>query len=119
MDMKGGDLMSKVFVVQEPMKKDRSGNFVPMMDFRQATQYGELNVLLPPGRVALSPAPMIRKLNDGLSDFSDEDYLIAAGDPSAIAAAGAIAARNNRGKFKLLKWDKQMNTYIKVDVDIN
>lgn len=112
--------MAKVFIVQEPMRRDRETNeMVSMMDFRPAMEYGELVVCLQPGRVALSPAPMIRKLNDVLKDFSDDDYIIAAGDPSAIAAASAIASRNNRGKFHILKWDKQMAGYIKVFIQID
>jgi hypothetical protein len=53
-----------------------------------------------------------------LKDFSDDDYLLAAGDPSAIAVAGAVAAEANRGRFKLLKWDKSNKGYIRVDINI-
>jgi len=112
--------MSRVFVVQEPMRRNSdTGDFEPMMNFNSAMEYGELNVCLAPGRVALSPAPMIKKLNESLADFCDDDYLIAVGDPSAIAAAAAIASRNNRGKFKILKWDKNMSGYIKVAIEID
>lgn len=110
--------MAKVFIVQEPMKRNDSGRMVPIMNFKSAMEYGDIEVCLPTGRIALSPAPMIRRLNEVLKDFSDDDYLIAVGDPSAIAAAAAIASKHNRGKFKILKWDRDMSRYIHVAIEI-
>ena len=102
------------------MKKDPETHLmVSAMDFRKASQYGQLVVCLPPGHVALSPAPTVSRLRDVLRDFSDDDYLLAAGDPSAIAIAAVMAAKHNRGKFKLLKYDKVSRSYISVDVDTN
>lgn len=110
----------RVFITQEPMRRDRTtGNLVPVMDFRKALEYGELVVCLPSGRVGLTPGPMIRQLNEVLHDFNDDDYLLAAGDPSAIAVAGAVVARNNVGRFKMLKWDKDQRQYIRVDINLN
>jgi hypothetical protein len=112
-----GVVMSKCYIVQEPIKRAGEG-MVNMMDFRPVLEYGEPVVCLPCGPIALSPAPTIAKLNEVLKDFSDDDYLVAAGDPSAIAMAGAIACSNNRGRFKILKWDKSQRRYIKVEVNI-
>jgi hypothetical protein len=111
--------MSKVFVVQEPMKRDAAtGAMVSIFNFKKALAFGELEVCLPSGMVSLSPGPTVSRLNDVLRNFSDDDYLLAAGDPSAIAIAGAIAANRNRGKFKVLKYDKEQREYISVAVDI-
>lgn len=111
--------MSKVFVPQEPMKKDaESGRMVSMFALNKASGFGDVVIMLPPGAVALSPAPTVFALQGHLRKFTDDDYLIAAGDPSVIAIAAAIAASNNRGRFKLLKWDKEAKTYIKVEVDM-
>ena len=110
---------SRCFIIQEPVKKDAaSGQMVPMMDFRKALEYGEPVVCLPCGRVAFAPGPTVQTLNEKLRDFSDDDYLVAVGDPSAIAIAGAIAASNNRGRFKMLKWDKESRKYIKIEVNL-
>lgn len=110
--------MPNVFIVQEPMRRDRqSGQLVPIMDFRGVLEYGDPVVCLNSPKVAFTPGPMIRTLKDVLKDFTDDDYLVAVGDPSAIAAAAAIAARNNLGRFNMLKWDKDSHKYIKVAID--
>lgn len=112
-------MRGKVYIIHEVMRRDAaSGQMVPAFDFRKAVEYGDLEVCLPPGRVALAPGPTVNLLNDKLRNFCDDDYLIAVGDPSAISIASAIAAQNNRGRFKLLKWDKDMHQYIKVDIDL-
>lgn len=92
---------------------------VSIMNFTAASQFGETTVCLPPGRVALSPQPTITKLKDCLRDFGDGDYLIAVGDPSVIAMAAAIAANNNRGRFNLLKYDRNSRSYVKIAVDLH
>ena len=97
-----------VYVVQEA----RNRNLLP------AAKYGEIQVLLPPGNVAFSAYPSIKRLQSGLKSFGDNDYLLLMGDPAAIAMAGAVAADSNRGKMKLLKWDRQEMTYYVIDVDL-
>ena len=108
-----------VYITQEVMKRDfATGNFIPTMDFRKALEYGSLEVCLPLGRVSLTPGPTVQILSSKLRNFCDDDYLIAVGDPSVIAMAGAIAANNNMGRFKMLKWDRDTKQYIAVSVDL-
>ena len=97
-----------VFVVQESVGK----NLVP------ASRYGDIRVMLPPGQVAYSTAPTVRRLREKLNYFNDNDYLLLMGDPAAIAIAGAIACEKNNGKIRLLKWDRQEKQYIPIEVDI-
>lgn len=112
--------MGKVFIVQEPMRRNKdTGQLESMMDFHMASEYGDPVVCLSSPRVALTPGPMIQSLNKVLKDFSDEDYLICVGDPSAIAVAASICAKNNLGRYKLLKWVRDTRSYIKVDINLN
>lgn len=112
--------MGTVYIVQEPMRRDsESGHLVPTMDFRKCLEYGDPVVCLTNPKVAFTPGPMVRALNDCLKDFCDDDYLVAVGDPSAIATAAAVAAKNNLGRFNLLKWDKNSRRYIKVEINLN
>ena len=53
-----------------------------------------------------------------VNDFSDDDYLLLMGDPSAIGIACAVASSNNRGRFKCLKWDKREYKYYPVEVNL-
>jgi hypothetical protein len=54
-----------------------------------------------------------------LADFRpEEDYLLAIGDPIAIAAVSIIAAEYN-GRVSMLKWDKKRQSYQPHLIDIN
>ena len=104
--------MGIVYVVQEPVKKDRmTGRMVSAFDLTPATQFGELQFLLPPGKIMLTPAPTIQALRSGLRNYSDDDYLLPTGDPVSIMAAGSIAAEYNRGNVAILKWDQRHQLY--------
>jgi hypothetical protein len=101
--------MPVVFVSQEP-----SG----FADLSDARRFGRLEYLLPAGKAMLSPAPMVNKLKQDLREFSDDDYVLAMGAPSAIAAVTYVAAKNNGGRIKLLMWDKVSKSYITVQLEM-
>ena len=98
-----------VYLVQE----------APGRNVLAATQYGKIEVLLPPGDIVLSPGPTTRKLQRKLQRFSDEDYLLLMGDPVAIGIACAVAAEANQGRVNLLKWDRQTFVYYAVKMDLH
>ena len=102
--------MGKVYVIQENSK----------FNIISARQYGELVPIFEEGKqIMLSPAPAIRKLKHILKDFSDEDFLLLIGDPSMIGLACAVASSINRGKFKVLKYDRRTYEYYPIEIDIN
>lgn len=108
------------YIVQEPVRRDTSsGELVPLMNFKRVLEYGEPVVCLPPGVLLLSPAPTTRKLRESLKNFTEDDYLVAVGDPTAIAVAGAICAEVNQGRLKMLKWDKPTKRYMTVQIDLH
>ena len=97
-----------VYVLQETGK-----------NFRSAEKFGNLKVLLPDNRnIILSAGPVAHKLRKELKDFCDEDYLLLIGDPAIIAVAGAIAAENNNGRFRVLKWDRNEAQYYDIEIDL-
>jgi hypothetical protein len=69
-------------------------------------------------QTSYSTLPTIRKLNQKLAGFCDDDYLLLAGDPAAIALAASIAARFNNSKFKMLKWDRLEEKYYPLEADL-
>lgn len=98
-----------VYVVQE----------MPGRNITGATKFGIMEALVEPhSQVILSPGPTVRKIKNKLKNFNDEDYLLLMGDPAIIGIACAIAAEINRGRIKLLKWDKENKTYYPIQVDI-
>lgn len=88
-------------------------------DLTDASLFGELDVLVPAkNQVSLSSQPTVRSMERKLSKFSDKDYLLLSGDPVCIGIACAMAAQNNRGKFKVLKWDRLELKYYPIEVDL-
>lgn len=88
-------------------------------DFSDALSFGDIEILVPANEQAtLSVQPLVRRMWRKLVKFTDADYLLLSGDPVAIAAAGALAAYNNMGRFKVLKWDRITAKYLPLQVDI-
>tara|TARA_R110002020_G_scaffold343393_1_gene557769 strand:+ start:53 stop:406 length:354 start_codon:yes stop_codon:yes gene_type:complete len=101
---------SKVYLVQEN----------PYVNVLSAGEYGDIEILFDSGQqIMFSPQPAIRKLRRKLKDFCDEDYLLMMGDPAAMGIACCIAADVNRGRFKILKWDKKERRYYPVSINVN
>ena len=96
--------------------------YIPqVMDYnvRSAEKFGDLKVMLPDNKqIILSSTPITFKLKQQMKDFCDDDYLLLIGDPAIIAVCGAIAAQNNRGKFKVLKWDRNDKRYYDLEIDL-
>lgn len=102
--------MPIVYVVQESPGKNLLG----------AADFGTVRVLLPSDRqVVFSPGPTVFDLRQQLQKFSDDDYLLPIGDPAAIAIACMVAAENNLGRVKLLKWDRQEARYYPLQIDLH
>lgn len=112
--------MAKVYVVQEPHRRDPDTGERKKMDMRPALKFGSLEVLLPLSEQmsVLNAAQLTRTLKGKLSMYSDEDFILAAGDPVAIGAACAIAASVNRGRFTVLKWDNFDHCYYPVPINV-
>jgi hypothetical protein len=101
--------MAKVYIVQEN----------PNVNVIGAGRFGDLIPLLPPGRqITLSSSPVVKLLKTKLKDFSNNDYLLAMGDPVAIAVASMVASDINNGKVNMLKWDRENQCYYNVNIDL-
>jgi hypothetical protein len=88
-------------------------------DLSDAASFGDLDVLIPAHeQITLSTEPLKRRMQRKLQHFTDKDYLLFAGDPVAIAIAGALACAYNKGKFKALKWDRLEQKYYPVEFDL-
>jgi len=101
--------MAKVYIVQEN----------PNVNVIGAGRFGDLIPLLPPGRqITLSSSPVVKLLKNKLKDFNDKDFLLAMGDPVAIAIASMVASDINNGKVNMLKWDRENQCYYNVPIDL-
>lgn len=101
--------MPRVFIVQD----------VPGKNFLPAKRYGELQVLLPSdSQIMFAAQPTVRLLRDKLRDATEDDYVLASGDPVAIAIVSCIVADVCGRKFNMIKWDRQNKDYYVVRVDL-
>ena len=92
----------------------------PYISVLSANEYGKIVTLFESGtQIMFSPQPAIRKLKRKLRNFNDEDHLLMMGDPAAMGIACCVASEMNRGKFKILKWDKMQKRYYPVSVNLN
>jgi hypothetical protein len=106
MELESKSNMDRVYITQNPMRRDDRGELVHMYDLTPARTYGELEVLMPSGPVLITPDPQMRTLRRKLANFTHGDHLLCLGDPVVIAAASAIVANMNGGIIPLLVWDR-------------
>jgi len=87
-----------------------------------ALEYGVLKVILPAEmQVIENPIQkkiIIEMIEEILKDFNDDDYLLLSGDPACIGICFGVAALNNNGKVKLLKWDRHEEAYLPLDIKL-
>lgn len=99
---------SVVFVAQEVRDK----NLLP------AEEYGALVAVLPPEQVtSMSIERLMEKAEAHMREYDpSRDYILAVGDPIAIALTAMIAGRDGC-PVKFLKWDRAAQRYHVVEVD--
>lgn len=111
--------MPKVYAPQVPSKYDAATKlWVPSINLAPAKAFGDLVIMLPPNANRLHINPLVVALREQMKEFSAEDYVIAVGDPSLIAAAACIAAKKTGGLLRVLKWDRQSSNYIPVEANV-
>lgn len=110
---------SRVFMPQRPVYRNRDGSaglddvpqWIDKYDLSPAERFGRLVSILPVGKGTADVGRMMRHMEDALADFSGDDYMLAVGDPFAIAMAVMVASRFNGGRVTLLKWNRDEGTY--------
>ncbi len=115
--------MPRVYVVQEPLKRDERGEVVPRINYANFRPYGQHEFLFEWGELKDSDplddtSPYLDKLRDRLADFQDEDFLVLMGNPALCAMAVAIAAEMNDGIVNLLDWIRNERRYRIVHMDL-
>lgn len=111
--------MPKVYAPQMPSRYDNATRlWIPTVNLAPAEKFGEVVVALPPNANRLHLAPLIVALKEQMADYGPEDYVVAVGDPSLIAAAACIASRKTGGLLRILKWDRQTGQYLAVEAQI-
>lgn len=111
--------MSKVYVPQQPSRFDPATRlWIPSVNLEPAKAFGEVVVMLPPNANRLHTAPLVAALREQMEHYTADDYIVAVGDPSLIAAAACIAVRKAGGLLRILKWDRMSSCYISVELSL-
>lgn len=109
-------LAPSVFVPQEPSRWDAALQMhVPSVNLRPAMKYGTLKVLMPPNISVMFASPTVQALKEKLAASTQDDFLVAVGDPTLIATCAGILLRKH-GRMNLLKWDRRESQYALVEV---
>ena len=103
--------MGKVYVVQKQMKLDHaSGNFVEKFNLNPAKEYGEIVYLLSPTCAAWKPEKPMLELQEGLRNFTEDDYLLLIGNPVLLGLASVFAA-DRVESINFLQWSGRNQRY--------
>lgn len=89
----------------------------PIHDYTPALQYGDLVPVLTHS-VGIGAQAVLHEIRKKLKDFSDNDYLLLAGDPAAILLCGMVAGEHNLGRVKMLRYDRKQKRYIELSADL-
>lgn len=112
--------MPKVFIPNAPRRRDRqTGEFRPL-DYAVASAYGTLQQPIFDEKGIPFPLTrdVVRTAEEAMREYEDGDSIVAIGDPVGISLLCSIAARNNHGRYSVLRWHGGTRQYIKFDVDI-
>ncbi len=100
-----------VYVTQEPRDT---------INISSAKKYGEIKVLTTRSNlINYDQKAVVLQIEEGLLDYSEDDYILCLGDPIIIGIASAIAAINNDNCLNLLKWDRQEQQYMPFTINLN
>jgi hypothetical protein len=103
----------RVFVVQIPSVYDKADQcFKSKYDLTPAEEFGTLVTCLGPGSIFRARMQKsFQQIADVMHDFTSDDYILALGDPVAIAGAVLIAGEKTNGSIKLLRYDRMTRSY--------
>jgi hypothetical protein len=106
----------RVFIPQVVSKYDHAKEkMAPTYDFSPAAAFGQLVTILDDDVNVMMLARLMPTIREALDDFSDDDFLLAVGDPAVIAACAGLILRRRR-TMKLLKWDRKLRIYINMEI---
>jgi len=88
------------------------------LNISPATRFGDKFVYLTKRTDNRSLGQLFGRIKATLTEFTDDDYILCVGNPSAIGAAVGTAARLNDGRCALLVWDNFTRDYEVVDLDM-
>jgi len=110
--------MPNVYIPHIVRRLDRqTGKLKPAIDLSQAAKLGQLKEVVDEFEMLLLADSVTKKAKQALANFTDDDFLLAVGDPTVIAICAGILFKT-RDVVKMLKWDRRMGDYIQLEVRV-
>jgi hypothetical protein len=101
-----------VYVVQNHVRFDAErGELVPRHNIEPARTFGDLRFILSPKASMRNLPEVVERMEQVLSNFTDQDHLLLIGNPVFIGMATSIAAAYNRGRVRFLIWSRKEGCY--------
>lgn len=108
--------VSKVFIPQIVERFDKQKEvMVAAFDFSAAAQFGQLTPILEAHDDSIFLARITLQIRKKLEEFTDDDFLLAVGDPAVIAVCAGIILRRHK-TLKLLRWDRKTKIYHNLEI---
>jgi len=114
---------SRVFVVQEPLKKDHDGSVVPRFTMDGLARYGDVIMVLAWAdmRPPINELFIMRKIGECFQQHGGlrpDDYIVPTGHPAAIAMVTMAAYDASPGPVRMLCWDAKFRKYDVITLDL-
>jgi hypothetical protein len=95
-----------------PARWDEATNmWIPTLNLTPAARWGELVVLFQQNVSRAATSAIVQAMREKMDGFTEEDCLVAVGDPALLASASCIAARKCGGLLRILRWDRMARDY--------
>lgn len=103
--------MPTVFVPHQALRFSTTVNrHVPVIDISKAAQFGNIVVVTESSHGLSVTQSVQEEIKAKMAAFKPDDFILAVGDPVAIAAC-AIEAARLVGDVQFLKWDRGSQSY--------
>lgn len=99
------------------VRRLEDGRLRPVFDFTQAATFGNLKEIIEEFDDLLFTEHTSAKIAAALANFKEGDYLLAVGDPTAIALCAGVLFRSH-SSIRMLKWDRKTKRYIELELKI-
>lgn len=110
--------MSRVIVIQQPVRREADSVERPAFDFSPAKEFGEVEVLAPNGKHILTPDVFRATLEEGLRFFDPEvDFIIPVGDYTVILFVGMLLGERYK-RIRVLRWVPSARAYQPITLDV-
>lgn len=105
-----------VWLINEPLKRLDGGELERWLPLGSLITFGEVVRVLPDGSPPASLDGYVAILREKLAPWRDGDMIALVGDLTLLTAAAIVVGgiTGGRGKVKVLKWERRLESYAPV-----